>query len=51
MITEPVFYGNFKKALEKSKYLDEPDAIFIAKQMLSGHVDTLRSDLNWFGTD
>ncbi len=50
MVTEPVMYGNFKKALAKCRYLDEPDAIFVAKQILNGHVDLLRADTNWFGT-
>ncbi len=51
IVTEQVTYGNLKKAIAKCKYLDEPDAIFIAKQLLFAHVDLLRSDINWFGTE
>jgi serine/threonine protein kinase len=51
IVTEPVLFGNFKKALEKCKYLDEPDAIFVAKQILNGHIDLMRADSNWFGTE
>jgi hypothetical protein len=37
--------------MEKCKYIDETDAIFLSKQMLNGHVDLLRFDLNWFGNE
>ncbi len=42
MVTEEVVYGNFKEALEKCKYLEENDAIFMSKMLLTGHMDLLR---------
>jgi hypothetical protein len=51
VVTEPILYSNLKSALKNCNYLDEPDAIFLTKQILSGYVDLLRADTNWFGTE
>lgn len=50
-ITERVGFGNLGKALQKCERLDDTDSIFMAKMILNGHTDLLRSDCNWFGTD
>jgi hypothetical protein len=33
------------------EHLDENDSIFVARALLNGHVDMLRTDCNWFGTE
>lgn len=50
-VTERVSYGNLNKALQKCERIDDADSIFLAKMILNGHIDLLRSDCNWFGTD
>lgn len=44
-------YGTLKKALSGCEHLDENDSAFVARAMLNGHVDMLRADCNWFGTE
>lgn len=51
VITEQVTFGTLKKALASCERLDENDSIFVARALLNGHVDMLRSDSNWFGTE
>ena len=51
LVTERVGYGNLGQALTKCERLDDNDSIFISKMILSGHIDLLRSDCNWFGTE
>lgn len=31
--------------------LDETDSIYFTKILLNGHIDLLRSDINWFGNE
>lgn len=50
-ITERVSFGNLGKALVKCERLDDGDSLFMAKMILNGHIDLLRSDCNWFGSD
>ena len=50
-ITERVTYGNLRDALQRCDRLDDADSIFISKLILNGHIDLLRSDCNWFGTE
>lgn len=50
-ITEQVTYGTLKKALSACEHLDENDSIFVGRSLLNGHVDLLRADCNWFGTE
>ena len=33
------------------EHLDENDSSFVARALLNGHVDCLRDDFNWFGTE
>lgn len=42
---------NLGQALAKCRKLDDNDSIFIAKLLLNAHVDLLRSDFHWFGTE
>ena len=49
-VTERVAYGNLGKALQKCQRLDDNDSLFMAKMILNGHIDLLRGDCNWFGT-
>jgi len=51
LITEPVPYPTLKKAISKYKKLDDLEAIFMSKIILNIHVDMLRANLNWFGTE
>ena len=51
MVSEQVTYGTLKKALAVCEHLDENDSIFIARALLNGHVEMLRDDNNWFGTE
>ena len=51
LTTEPVTYSTLKKAIAKYKKLDDLEAIFMSKVILSIHVDMLRAGLNWFGTE
>jgi len=51
LTTEAVTYYTLKKAISKYKKLDDLEAIFISKVILSIHVDMLRAGLNWFGTE
>ena len=39
-----------KDALNRCERLDDSDSVFIAKLILNGHIDLLRTDCNWFGT-
>ncbi len=50
-ITEQVTFGSLKKALAGCEHLDENDSAFVARCLLNGHVDMLRADCNWFGTE
>lgn len=50
-VTEKVSYGNLGRALQKCERLDDADSLFMAKMILNGHTDLLRSDCNWFGTE
>ena len=50
-ITERVGYGNLGRGLQKCERLDDADSIFMSKMILNGHIDLLRSDCNWFGTE
>ena len=50
-ITERVSYGSLQNALAKCERLDDNDAIYVAKTILNGHIDLLRSDCNWFGNE
>lgn len=49
--TEQVTFSNLKNALSKCKKLDDSDAVFLSKVLLSTHVDLLRAGFNWFGTE
>ncbi len=49
--TEQVTYSNMKNALAKCKKLDDFDAVFLSKIILSTHADLLRAGLEWFGTE
>jgi len=40
-----------KKALSSCEHLDENDSVFVGRSLLNGHVDLLRADCNWFGTE
>lgn len=51
VITEQVTYGTLKRGLSVCEHLDENDSVFIARVLLNGHVDLLREDSNWFGTE
>lgn len=37
--------------MQKCKKLDDFDAIFLAKIILSSHVELLRAGFDWFGTE
>jgi hypothetical protein len=50
-VTEKVTYGSLKNALVKCERLDDADSLFLTKNLLNGHIDLLRSDCNWFGTE
>ncbi len=50
-ITERVSFGNLGQALIKCERLDDADSLFMSKMILNGHIDLLRSDCNWFGSD
>ena len=51
LITEQVTYGTLKKAMAVCEHLDENDSSFIGRALLNGHVEMLREDCNWFGTE
>lgn len=48
--TEQVTFSNLKFALAKCQKLDDSDAVFMSRVLLSAHVDLLRAGLTWFGT-
>jgi hypothetical protein len=50
LTTEQATYNNLRFALEKCKKLDDSDAIFMSKILLSSHVELLRVGVHWFGT-
>ena len=50
MITEQVNYGTVASGLANCKKLDENDALYIAKYLLTGYADVLRSGNEWNGT-
>lgn len=50
MITEQVNYGTVASGLANCKKLDENDALYIAKYLLTGYADILRSGNEWNGT-
>ena len=51
LITEAVDYCTLKQGLATCHHLDEQDALFVARNLLNGHVECLRMDLHWFGTE
>ena len=51
MIQEAAPYGTLANALSKAKRLEDDDALTIAKQILNGHIDMLRTGHCWTGTE
>lgn len=51
VIQEAVPYGTLAAALAKPKRLDDDDALMVAKHLLNGHIDLLRSGLYWSGNE
>ena len=51
MATELVTYSTLRNALQKYRKLDDADAIFIGKMLLTAHVELMKSGFNWFGTE
>lgn len=49
--TEQATFSTLRHALEKCQKLDDADAIFMCKLILSAHVDLLRGGISWFGTE
>ena len=50
VVTEQVTYGTLEAALIQCKKLDENDACFMAKYLLTGFVDAARNGVDWYGT-
>jgi hypothetical protein len=50
-LTEEVTHGTLRNGLKSCERLDDGDSIFMVKAMLTGHIELLRSDCNWFGTE
>lgn len=49
LVQEFTPYGTLRKALSKCKRLDDDDSVYLSKMILNGHIDLLRSGVNWFG--
>lgn len=50
LATEKVIFSNLKSALQKCKKVDDFDAIFLYKMILTVHMELLRAGFDWFGT-
>lgn len=51
VIQEAAPYGTLANAISKTKRLEDDDALTIAKQILNGHIDMLRTGQCWTGTE
>ena len=49
--TEQVTFGSLRTAMAKCRKLDDFDAVFLSKVILSVHVELLRAGFSWFGSE
>lgn len=49
-VFEDAPYGTLANALIKCRRLEDSDALFVAKSIINGHIDVLRSGGKWSGS-
>jgi hypothetical protein len=50
VVTEQVTFGTLEMALNQCRKLDESDALYVAKYLLTGYMEAARNGADWYGT-
>ncbi len=50
VVTEQINYGSLATGLASCKKLDDNDALFLCKYLLTGYMEVVRTGIDWHGT-